>query len=625
MFKALPMQKIKVVGLRRDLSKVIDLLHEKGAVQFKKFYDVRVENDQPTEIFPAISEQLVKLQGIQSMLIPQHDYKPEKMKSLEETLEESKRIDIDKKLGELQKRLEEASRKEAEFEEAKKILAGLGGPGTKTLLRHEKLYVLGRISNDKLGLLKDELKRITSDYRLISKELSKFESFFAIAVTKKSESKVKSLLFGLGLVDKQLPSMSEKFSGIFDSVENEILSLKKERESINGEIQSLSQKYWNKIMSLREMLEIEATRARIPSIFGRTDNLFVFEAWLPKSKLDGISSELKNISNKKIFIETMEESRGDVAPTLLENPQILSPFEFLVEFLSVPKTHEIDPTLSIAIMLPILYGMMLGDAGYGLVSLLFALYLTKKTKGILNQISKVWAIAAIPSILFGILFDEYFGFTHEEILKMAGLGEHALYPSVGRLENIQMLLLATIFLGAFHVGLGFFLGFINGLMEGKKKHAAGKLGWIGVEVTGILLVAAVFFNAVNQALVPALGGIFGVSALLVVFAEGPVALVEIPKIAGNMFSYARVLAIGLSSLAIALIINQTLLPNPSYGILFFVMIPIYLLMHFLNIFVGMFESLVQGTRLNYIEFFSKFFEGGGQKFNPFGYIRKYTY
>ncbi|MCX6775237.1 MAG: V-type ATP synthase subunit I [Candidatus Micrarchaeota archaeon] len=619
------MQKIKVVGLRRDLSKVIGLLHGKGAIQFKKFCDARIENDQPMEIFPVISEQLVKLQGIQNTLIPQPHSKPEKMKSLEEIIEECKKIDIDKKLGELQKRLEETSRKEAEFEEAKKILAGLGGPGTRILLRHEKLYALGRISNDKLGLLRNELKEITSEYRLLSKELNKFESLFAIAIDKKFESKVKSVFFGLGLVDKQLPSMSEKFSNIFDSVENEILSLKKERGRIDREIQSMSQKYWNKIMSLKEMLEIEATKAKAPSIFGRTDNLFVFEAWLPKSKLNEISHELKNITTNKIFIEKMEESEEDVAPTLLENPQILSPFEFLVEFLSTPKTHEIDPTLSIAIMLPILYGMMLGDVGYGLVSLLFASYLMKKTKGILNQISKIWAIAAIPSILFGILFDEYFGFTHESILKMVGLGEHTLYPSIGRLENIQLLLLATIFLGAFHIGLGFFLGFVNSLMEGKKKHAAGKLAWIGVEATGILLVAAVFFNAVNQALVPALGGLFGVSVLLIVFAEGPIALAEIPKIAGNMFSYARILALGISSLSIALIINQTLLPNPNSGILFFVMIPIYLLMHSLNIFVGMFESLVQGTRLNYVEFFSKFFEGGGQKFNPFAYVRKYTY
>jgi hypothetical protein len=99
--------------------------------------------------------------------------------------------------------------------------------------------------------------------------------------------------------------------------------------------------------------------------------------------------------------------------------------------------------------------MMLGDAGYGLASMLIAFLLIKKFKGtMLEPVGKVWMFAAIPAIFFGIVYNEYFGFTHEHLLGL----EHGLYPSISRMENISTLLVIFIFVGAAHLALGFLLG-----------------------------------------------------------------------------------------------------------------------------------------------------------------------
>jgi V/A-type H+-transporting ATPase subunit I len=174
----------------------------------------------------------------------------------------------------------------------------------------------------------------------------------------------------------------------------------------------------------------------------------------------------------------------------------------------------------------------------------------------------------------------------------------------------------SIALGLAHILLGLVLGFINHLRAGERWSAAGKIGWIGVELALVLFVLAYIFQTIEPISYLLAGlGIF--SLALVVRAEGITGIMEIPTLASNILSYARILAIGVSSLAIAEVINSLLMPSAQDGWLILLKLPIFVAGHILNLVLGMFESLIQSARLNYVEFFSKFFAGGGHKFTPF--------
>jgi V/A-type H+-transporting ATPase subunit I len=276
------------------------------------------------------------------------------------------------------------------------------------------------------------------------------------------------------------------------------------------------------------------------------------------------------------------------------------------------------------IFFPIFYGMMLGDAGYGLISLGLAYGLLKISpkEGMLYPFAKIWFYCAIPALVFGFIYDEFFGFPHHTLLEFFGI--HAnFYYGLERLHEIQRLLPITLLVGVIAMAAGFFFGFLNAFKEKHFSHAYAKLGWFFVVVSGTFLVSAGMFNIFPFMLIPS-GIVFAIALIPILKAEGPIALIEIPGVAGNILSFARILAVGLASVVVAVILNDIVLPDPSQGLAMFITLPLYVFGHVGNTFLGMFESLIQGARLNYVEFFSKFYHGGGKAFTPFRANRKFT-
>lgn len=235
-------------------------------------------------------------------------------------------------------------------------------------------------------------------------------------------------------------------------------------------------------------------------------------------------------------------------------------------------------------------------------------------------------IGAIPTFILGILFDEYFGYSHKAIL-----GQSYYTASLHRVGDVQGLLLVTILVGWISMALGFLLGAINEWHH-SKKHATAKLAWILIQIGGTLLVTTYLLGATGADLGMAGALIFAAGAIIVFITEGAMGLVEIPGLASNIMSYARIAAVGVGGVILAEAINELLLPNTAslssgdpWAILIFVLIAIaYALAHAANAFIAMFESLIHGSRLSVIEFFGKFFKGGGKLFKPFELRQKYV-
>ncbi|VVB56845.1 V-type ATPase 116kDa subunit family protein [uncultured archaeon] len=383
----------------------------------------------------------------------------------------------------------------------------------------------------------------------------------------------------------------------------------------------LSLKYYPLCKRLEEALSVADDLSRVSSGYMRqSSSCFFSQGWVHPKEMARLRSETEKAFGSQVLVRPLaeHEHHGHGRPTLLENPGVAAPSQFLVEFLGTPRADEIDPTLITFFTVPILYGLIVGDAGYALISFILALAMRLKSKkdSMLYHFAGLWTLGAIPSFIFGVLFDEYFGYSHYVLL------HSRLYEGVvHRVEDVSGLLLLTIIVGWVHIALGFLLGAANEWNH-NRKHAYAKLAWLPIQIGGTLAVAYFLLNAVPADL--GLGGVAMavIGAGILAWAEGPLGLVEIPGLASNIMSYARIAAVGVAGVILAEAINTLISPNPALldspmGILLFVFVAVaYVLAHVFNTAVAMFEGVIHGARLNVVEFFGKFYKGGGTRFTP---------
>jgi V/A-type H+-transporting ATPase subunit I len=294
----------------------------------------------------------------------------------------------------------------------------------------------------------------------------------------------------------------------------------------------------------------------------------------------------------------------------------------------MPQYSEIDPSIMLAIIIPIMYALIMGDAGYALVSFALAMWLVKKAEkgSLLHQVALIWAISAIPAFIFGIFFDEYFGFTHSHLGSLFGFAEFKLYEGFHRLTAINTLMLISILVGMAHLSLGFILGAANEWHH-NKKHAAAKLCWLGILLSGFMAIASGMYGIMPFLAIPS-AAVLGLSIVGLIMTEGIMGAIEIPGLLGNVMSYLRIAAVGVGGVIIAEAINELLMPKLDFSpvgfVLFIITAALYIMMHFAACLLAMFEALVHGARLNVVEFFGKFYRGGGTGFAPFSVKRNYT-
>ena len=384
-------------------------------------------------------------------------------------------------------------------------------------------------------------------------------------------------------------------------------AIPKEQAQIQQERERLVRTEGRELALARAGMHDLSVRLEALPLSATSRHAFVLEGWIPGNRVHGMADALTTRVGDTVVVDEIgrEEWRGEDAPVVLSNPRLFRPFELIVRQLPLPHYGSLDPTPFVGVFFPMFFGLMLGDLGYGvaLAGLALVLHARSRPGSVLRSVAEIAGPCAAFTILFGAVYGEFFG----------DLGGRwfGLRPLFDRQEAIIPFLGLAVALGLVHVLLGLGLGVANALRGNHPRAALGR----GLTALMIVLVIAALLTSIE--VLPKALFTPSVIALLVAFpililVEGIVAPIELFAAIGNILSYARIMALGIASVMLAVVANRLAgaLGSAVIGAVF------ALLFHLVNFALGLFSPTIHALRLHYVEFFGKFYSPGGTEYRP---------
>jgi V/A-type H+-transporting ATPase subunit I len=651
MLKPTQMIKVVIAGTKDALEPTISVLHKLNVLHITDYIEEGTDFKIGRPLKPAskLSEHLVSLRTVANQLgvVEKEPSSRQSAQQLPSQIDE-KIINIHK---EVSVRTDELRDLEFKIKEKKDLLSAVkpftGLPlSLESYQGYETIEVYtGFIADD----IEIKVSGITSNFELFTGEHDK-RKIFALFVPKVFDEQVQKLFQEEhSYIELKVPDLNGDPSILLDELTKEVYALKEKETIIQSELDGLNKEYSEFILAADEYLSMETQKAEAPLRFATSANAFIIDGWVPTKKFAELESGLAKSSKGLVqLVKLEEEVNKEEIPIELDNPRHAKPFELLINTFATPKYSEIDPSVILFITFPLFYGIMLGDVGYGIIVAAMAFVIKNKFKtGGLNSLALILLISGIMSIIFGVIYGEFFGLP---LFNMESQGETIKgllgisLPSIAGLEMpihrfgaVQLLLLACLVIGIFHVLLGLIIGFRNIMVEHNLKHAIyAKGSWMMILVGGVAVIAKLMAktSVPSGDIVYSGGAVLAIAGIaLLIKGEGFINILEIPTLLSNVLSYSRILAIGLSSAGIALAVNtlsMDLFIKPDGVVmgggigLALVGIIILFIGHLINLLLGILGPGLHSLRLQYVEFFTKFYEGGGKKYAPFGYNRKYT-
>src|SRR5437867_10364204 len=587
MLRPVPMTRALIVGPRDDLEAIVEKLYALKVLHIvdHKEGEEDLAIGKPLETAAEASEVLVKLRSIASVL----------------QIKESEAEGVEPVIGDVRQKIlalelniseEDAAKKKTQaliVELQQKIdaitpLAQLP-LSLEDYRGYETLEVfVGRVPHDIEGL-----ETITPQYEGFSAA-----GYLAVFVVKDKAASMREFLAQRGFTAVPVP----EGEGNPHEILVDLLSEKARWQARLGEIEArlatLRERYAGFLTAAKAHLEVVVEKAEAPLRFAVTDHTFLVEGWVPERDFSKVSDEIGGMPG--VFVSeletTVEHESGqpEEPPVLLQNPRPAKPFEMLINMYGTPSYRELDPTFVFYLAFPMMFGIMVGDAGYGLVWMVYGLWLFRRWK------SRPWDFW--KNLLVGFIWGGFWAFVFGTFVFAEAFGIPFHAPVAANLSRAEAFNWSDNIL---HVQIP-----IEPFLE--------KLHQVSDFI--VLSIAIAYLH---------LGTRFGIGVVAMLVTEGPLHIMEVFGLLANVVSYARLAGIGVAEEAVIFALNTiglNFLVFPwidSGNIVSLIAGLVVLFLSNLLIFLlSTISGTIQALRLHYVEFFIKFYHGTGTLFRPFG-------
>jgi len=497
-------------------------------------------------------------------------------------------------------------------------------------LKRESVYsflevTLGKVAEKNISVLERSLKDIPYIFYPFKKEGDKITALF-IAL-RRDRVFTDRVLKDISWEKIEFPKHTEDISkDVEDKLSGEIGAIKTKLQDMQSQVKKIGESRRDDLSGIQSLIKFKKSLLEAKKGSCITDKTILLSGWVPKEERENVIREIKMI-DRRSYIESKDAGEVGIPkeeiPVKLKHNAFFKPFELLIDSYGIPRYGTIDPTIFVAISFLIMFGAMFGDIGHGLVLALGSLFLRMSKNGKIRQASALLVYCGVSSIIFGVLYGSFFGIEFRSLW-------------IKPIENIMEIFTVSVMFGMSFISLGILINIINAMRDKDYLKALfDKSGLIG----GIIYWAAIgLFTKMAMAKTQGINVYFGIISagvillflkpfievifkktrhnILVAFMESTIDILEVGmSYLANTVSFIRIAAFALAhaGLFIAIFGLSRIVNETGGAVLSFLVV---ILGNILIIFLEGLVVTIQSLRLNYYEFFSKFFMAGKETYKP---------
>ena len=652
------MSKINLVGLTYDRDKVLNALQKTQAIEIKLHSET--ENTMPLEAdTEALRERLLRGEAALEVLLTRVEsyYKEQKSKSentgeveisYHEFMSASEKVnEAEELIGDINSLLDREKELNTELLKVNRLISSAKIYSECKIPLHAEntAHTISRIGIMP-AQMRDSFKSGADNLPLLSYKFSASDGeseLIILAAHKAAEGEVYDLLQS---VNFSACPFDDTRTGeeLYSALLEQQREITEKRDGINSQILSL-EKNIRDLKIYCDFIGFELEKAVESEKMRKTQATFLLEAYVPKESQQAVGEALDEVTDA-VWYSFSEPSEDEVPPTLLKNNKIVKNFEAVTDMYSPVNYREFDPNTVMAFFYSLFLGFIMGDVVYGLLMFVLGgfIWVRSKRETGMKKLAGVFAIGGIFAVFWGILFNSFLGMAAlpYTVMPDAKSGRYSLMGI-----QIPAVLVISMLIGMVQLCAGYVCravqcwrrgDFLGGIFDG--------VSW-AVFMVGVMLAVIGLVEEFNLSSLALVGGIIAGAALLLAvltagrkekligkFTKGFGAAYGVINVVSDILSYARLYGLMLSGAVIAQIISGFVVTgyNGSTAFLFsgnpmLIILGIVLMVvgHAFNLAIGLLGAYIHDARLQYVEFYGRFYEGEGSLFTPLGSKLKHTY